>query len=256
MALVSTIQFVATLQSSATEFREKHGFEVTVPQCKPLSPGEILGCTSPPNLKDSADILIYLGDGRFHLESAMIANPTVRAYRYDPYSKVFSYESYDHQTMKSNRMKEIERAVECTQPSNTWGVILGTLGRQGNPRILDYLTTVLRARGVSVITLLLSEIFPDKLKLMTQVDVWIQIACPRLSIDWGLAFSRPLLTPYEASLALDQAPKFDIGDESSVYPMDFYSKDSLGPWTPNHVPPSCDQEEKGTCCGGNSKCRD
>jgi hypothetical protein len=32
---------------------------------KPLSPGEILGCTSPKMLE--SDSLIYLGDGRFHL---------------------------------------------------------------------------------------------------------------------------------------------------------------------------------------------
>ena len=28
---------------------------------------------------------------------------------------------------------------------------------------------------------------------------WIQIACPRLSIDWGYAFAKPLLSPYEVS---------------------------------------------------------
>ena len=38
--------------------------------------GEILGCTSP--TVGGADILIYLGDGRFHLESAMIANPNLK----------------------------------------------------------------------------------------------------------------------------------------------------------------------------------
>ena len=48
-------------------------------QAKPLSPGEILGCTSP-HMKDSHN-LVYLGDGRFHLESAMIANPHLNAYR-------------------------------------------------------------------------------------------------------------------------------------------------------------------------------
>ena len=74
----STIQFVATLQSVAREIREE-GMEVTVPQAKPLSPGEILGCTSP-SVKD-VDVMVYLGDGRFHLESAMIANPKLRAYR-------------------------------------------------------------------------------------------------------------------------------------------------------------------------------
>ena len=60
MVLVSTIQFVASLQTAARELKEKHGFtSITVPQAKPLSPGEILGCTSP-IIKD-ADILIYLG---------------------------------------------------------------------------------------------------------------------------------------------------------------------------------------------------
>ena len=32
----------------------------------------------------------------------------------------------------------------------------------------------------------------------------VQIACPRLSIDWGLAFTKPLLTTFEASVALDR----------------------------------------------------
>jgi diphthamide biosynthesis enzyme Dph1/Dph2-like protein len=60
MVFVSTIQFVASLQSAARELKEKHGFSfITVPQAKPLSPGEILGCTSP-IIKD-ADMLIYLG---------------------------------------------------------------------------------------------------------------------------------------------------------------------------------------------------
>ncbi len=31
--------------------------------------------------------MVYVGDGRFHLEAIMIANPALAAYRYDPYSK-------------------------------------------------------------------------------------------------------------------------------------------------------------------------
>ena len=86
LAIVGTIQFVATIHSVAKELREDHEFEVFVPQAKPLSPGEILGCTSPKIA--NSDILLYLGDGRFHLESAMIANPKLRAFRYDPYRYV------------------------------------------------------------------------------------------------------------------------------------------------------------------------
>ena len=234
MVFVSTIQFVASLQTAARELREKHGFSsITVPQAKPLSPGEILGCTAP-IIKD-ADLLIYLGDGRFHLESAMIANPSLKAYRYDPYSKVFSAESYDHALMKKNRIAEIKKANISMDKS--WGVILGTLGRQGNPKVLDFITEKLKRSGKSVFTILLSEIFPQKLKLMSSsVEAWVQIACPRLSIDWGLAFDKPLLTPYEAAFAIGEAKgNFCDKTENATYPMDFYAHDSQGPWTPNHV---------------------
>lgn len=78
LGLVSTVQFVATLHSVAKELKETYGFQVTIPQAKPLSAGEVLGCTSP-QIRD-VDYLIYLGDGRFHLESAMIANPKLKTY--------------------------------------------------------------------------------------------------------------------------------------------------------------------------------
>ena len=45
--------------------------EVAAAEARPLSPGEILGCTSPAMPTD-LDTLIYLGDGRFHLESIMV----------------------------------------------------------------------------------------------------------------------------------------------------------------------------------------
>jgi len=40
LALVSTIQFVATLHSVANDLREA-GYNVSIPQTKPLSPGEV-----------------------------------------------------------------------------------------------------------------------------------------------------------------------------------------------------------------------
>ena len=61
--------------------------QLVVPQSKPLSPGEVLGCTAPV-VAPGTDAIIFVADGRFHLEAIMIANPSVPAYRYDPYSKV------------------------------------------------------------------------------------------------------------------------------------------------------------------------
>ncbi|GAA5859586.1 hypothetical protein JCM8547_006152 [Rhodosporidiobolus lusitaniae] len=240
------------------EKRER--FEIVVPQVKPLSPGEILGCTAP-RLAPDVDALLYVGDGRFHLESIMIANPTVPAFRYDPYTKRLTRELYDHDEMRAVRAASVKTARESLsvrvkegEKKDAWAVVLGTLGRQGNLRVLKSVTKHLEAPPSSsstaltitsptpFIPILLSELSPAKLSLLTGVSTFVQTSCPRLSIDWGYAFSRPLLSPYEASLALSvpgargwkglEAGLANGAKGEEEYPMDFYADGSLGEWTP------------------------
>ncbi|KAF4619138.1 hypothetical protein D9613_005560 [Agrocybe pediades] len=280
LALVSTIQFVAALQrlkedlsvdlddpasggsgllgngvgeSSKQRFWTGK-YDTVVPRSKPLSPGEILGCTAP-RLSD-VDALIYLGDGRFHLESIMIANPDVPAFRYDPYSKKLTRERYDHREMQSIRDDAVQTARKSiSKLSNAsgvdqeetplWGVILGTLGRQGNLKQMQAITHQLQASQTPIpyIQILLSELSPAKLGLFNpHISTFIQTSCPRLSIDWGYAFEKPLLSPYETAVAVGKAPSWmskeegegtkrvrDVsGRDVGIYPMDFYEAGS--PW--------------------------
>ena len=222
IAMVGTIQFNATLHTIKSQL-ERAGFKVIIPQIAPLSKGEILGCTSPRLSTDNVDILLYLGDGRFHLESAMIHNPELPAYRYDPYSRKLTRETYDHNEMYTLR----RQAITSAKTAKKWGLILGSLGRQGNPHTMTLIEHHLKDQGIPFINLLLSEIFPAKLALMDDVNCWVQIACPRLSIDWGYAFPKPLLTPYEALVVLGVRNDWEASGEK-VYPMDFYGKNGLG----------------------------
>ena len=57
-----------------------------------------------------------------------------------------------------------------------------------------------------------------------EVDFFVQIACPRLSIDWSFGTPKPLLTPYELYALVD---KFDFNEG---YRMDYYSYNG-GPWS-------------------------
>ncbi|TBU32870.1 Diphthamide synthesis [Dichomitus squalens] len=250
-------------------------YDVSIPRSKPLSPGEILGCTAP-QLND-VDALLYLGDGRFHLESIMIANPTVPAFRYDPYSKKFTRERYDHVEMRTVRDEAVQIArrsiaayshsqsppeshlpsppltPEPTAASRSrsptpypsdgtpmWGVILGTLGRQGSFKQLRAITQQLAGAPTPIpyMPILLSELSPAKLALFSQhIAAFVQTSCPRLSIDWGYAFERPLLSPYETAVAVGKAVGWMADGEGDAreraksggtYPMDFYSAGS--PW--------------------------
>ncbi|KAJ4472253.1 diphthamide synthesis protein [Lentinula aciculospora] len=325
LALVSTIQFVAALQrlkedlsvaytpassTSATPLWTS-AYEASIARSKPLSPGEILGCTAP-RLNEEVDAIVYLGDGRFHLEAIMIANPSVPAFRYDPYSKKLTRERYGHKEMRSVRRDAIEGAkksigwIEAAGLSTTvktmdlppteneesnsplWGVILGTLGRQGSFKQLQAITNQLRESHTPIpyMPILLSELSPAKLALFNagrqlssfasekssshevqqysklrsvphpRISTFIQTSCPRLSIDWGYAFERPLLSPYECAVVMGSGKNtewFGTGAEASMlegaegmnskknmgdpedahYPMDFYAAGS--PWALSRI---------------------
>ncbi|XP_071730537.1 uncharacterized protein [Rutidosis leptorrhynchoides] len=205
--IAGTIQFATAIRAVKSEL-EVLGFKVLIPQSKPLSAGEVLGCTAPSLSlsqfdKDREVVLVFVADGRFHLEAFMIANPKIKAFRYDPYIGSLFLEEYDHKGMKENRMN----AILKSRTAKNWGIVLGTLGRQGNPRILDRLEKKMGEKGLSWTIVLMSELSPTRIALFgDSVDAWIQIACPRLSIDWGDAFVTPLLTPFEAEIALGDLP--------------------------------------------------
>jgi 2-(3-amino-3-carboxypropyl)histidine synthase len=233
VAIAGTVQFIKSIHAAMNDLEAFFGNEgkVIVPQEKPLSKGEILGCTAP-KLDRDIEVIVFLSDGRFHLEALMIQNPGVkRVYKYDPYSKKITLEEYAHKEMMSIR----EDAIEVAKKAKRFGLILGTLGRQGNPDILKRLEAKFKEKNLDYICVLLSEILPQKLSLFQDIDAWIQIACPRLSIDWGYAYPKPLLTPYEAFVCLDHI------SWQSVYPMDNYARDG-GEWS-NYYKSSKDSAE-------------
>ena len=185
----------------------------------------------------------------------MIANPTVPAFRYDPYSKKFTRERYNHTEMRTVRNDAVQAArrsiadfaaspdttVTLTkQPSEPplWGVVLGTLGRQGSFKQLQAITHQLSSSRTQIpyMPILLSELSPAKLALFSpHISTFVQTSCPRLSIDWGYAFEKPLLTPYETAVAvgkavgwMEEAKADGRQKDGGVYPMDFYAAGS--PW--------------------------
>lgn len=265
IVLAGTIQFGTAIRVAKPEL-EKLGFRVLVPQSKPLSAGEVLGCTAPTIVgkeigEIGENVLVFVADGRFHLEAFMIANPGVKAFRYDPYMGKLFLEEYDHKGMKECRRNAILKAREA----KNWGIVLGTLGRQGNPRILDRLEKKMTEKGLDWTVVLMSELSPARIELFgDSVDAWIQIACPRLSIDWGDAFVKPLLNPFEAEIALGDLPgwwerkemnsdcnegvgcknnesccgsnctgKKEEGKTVADYPMDYYAQDG-GEWNSSY----------------------
>jgi 2-(3-amino-3-carboxypropyl)histidine synthase len=152
--------------------------------------------------------------------------------------------------MKKLRYDAIQYA---SKHATVFGIILGTLGRQGNPAIVRRIQEAVQLAQRKSFVVLLSEITPQKLQLLSSsfqkddrnILCWVQVACPRLSVDWGHTFHSDesdgesgrrneenptiLLNPYELFVCLEQEEW-----HSETYPMDYYST-SGGPWTNYHV---------------------
>ena len=256
IALAGTIQFASAIGKVRETLRPFYEcFDVG--RTKPLSPGEVLGCTAPSlgdgevmgarsgdsmgeEGKKAHDAIVFVADGRFHLEAMMIANPNVPAYRYDPYERFLTREYYDHVGMQNVRKSMILRAKKAKK----FGLILGTLGRQGNPAVLARLERLFESRNKETVVFLISEISPERIASLSEnggIDAFVQVACPRLSIDWGEAFIVPVLTPYEAYICLEGAEAWDDVNtvlsegkyekkEVPSYPMKYYADDG-GEWT-------------------------
>mmetsp|Transcript_12598 Transcript_12598/g.16200 ORF Transcript_12598/g.16200 Transcript_12598/m.16200 type:complete len:130 (-) Transcript_12598:13-402(-) len=93
--LLGIVQFNTTLvRLKHLLVTEKCFTDVTIPMERPRASGEVLGCTSPdislpaegalgePGVAGS---VIFVGDGRFHIESCMIRNSHLRFFQYDPF---------------------------------------------------------------------------------------------------------------------------------------------------------------------------
>ncbi|ELQ76902.1 Diphthamide biosynthesis protein [Trachipleistophora hominis] len=206
------ITVLGTVQYRHIVYKLNKMFNLPSYQVKPLSTGEVLGCTSP---KLKTTTVIFISDGRFHLESLMIANPTAQFYRYCPFNKRMYREHYDHERMYAVRAQQRGAFLRAQRV----GIINGTLGAQGNSRIVRNVHDALVRMGKEVYVFNMEEVKESNLRFAF-VEGYVQVCCPRLSIDWGHLYGTFMLCAYEVF-------------NEKIQAMDFYSKEEVQPWN-NH----------------------
>src|SRR5699024_1726442 len=110
---------------------------------------EILGCTAPFLDEHQVNTLVFVADGRFHLEALMIANPDLPAYKYNPYNKEMTREYYSYDDMICQRTSAVQKMQQIIHNGEPIGIVLGTLGQQGNFQVLDTLKSLITSVSTS-----------------------------------------------------------------------------------------------------------
>jgi len=210
LALVSTAQYCSRLAETRKYIEENSSLRVYTPHFAPLNEYELLGCTCK-QLPEDVSAVVSVADGEFHLEAAAIANPTLPVYRLDPNLMALEPSAYQAAEKIEYRREAVLEAIARSRvilsrldsqgnDADRVGIVFGTMGRQGSERLLATLRRTMKGLSLPYLVIGLSEVLPNLL-FPFKVAYWIQLACPRLSFDWGEDYRKEgllVLNAYEA----------------------------------------------------------
>jgi len=163
--------------------------------------GQVTGCdySNVKIVSKEVEAFLFIGGGKFHAIGIAVATakPTIVA---DPYEKrAFSVDEEAARVIKKRwvSIHEAEQAGEI-------GIIIGLkIGQKRIHQALEIKNQV-EGAGRKAVLLGLREVTPEALLQFPTIDAFVNTACPRIVLDDAEEFSKPLLTPEEALVAVGE----------------------------------------------------
>src|SRR5437867_2812643 len=92
--------------------------------------------------------------------------------------------------------------VDQARRASTFGIIVSTKPGQSNPQIALSILKQVEEAGKKAVILYADEVVPQKLLDFTDIDVFVDTACPRLALDDPERFPKPIITRDEIMVAV------------------------------------------------------
>jgi 2-(3-amino-3-carboxypropyl)histidine synthase len=199
VGLATTIQHLHKLPE-ATRFLETRGFSVQTPGRGPWAheTGQVLGCDYFGLRRIQSQVASFLIIGSyFHgLGAALsVEKSTILA---DPYDRTVKILDQDRDRLVRQRYAMVDKA----RRANTFGIIVSTKPGQSNPQIALSILKQVEEAGKKAVVLYADEVLPQKLLDFTDIDVFVDTACPRLALDDPERFPKPIITRDEIMVAV------------------------------------------------------
>jgi 2-(3-amino-3-carboxypropyl)histidine synthase len=176
------------------EVFEEFGYQVIIGRGKgQLNDAQVFGCEFYPayNVQNQVDAYIFLGQSAFHSASVAISTekPT---YMLDPY-----FENYSDVTGIAEQLqKKATLLIYKALDAEMIGIIIGLKeGQFAHIKALE-LKKSFEELGKKVQLIALTDITEDRIQIFKGIDAFVQVACPRISIDNH--FKKPMLSVPQA----------------------------------------------------------
>lgn len=147
--------------------------------------------------------ILYVGGESLALTNLMLTSgPACQVVSYDPATRSTRVE-----TGRTNRLLMRRYAlIQAARDASVIGLLVGTLGVHSYLPLLAHLRKILRSRRSArkVYTVSVGKLNPAKLANFQEVECWVLVACPENTLVESKEFYKPIVTPYEMELALDE----------------------------------------------------
>ncbi len=199
IGLATTVQHLHTLPDVEKLLSTK-GFMVEVPGRGPWAheTGQVLGCDyfGLRRIQQDVDSFLVVGSYFHGLGAALsVEKRTVLADPYDGSTRILDN---DRDRIVRQRFAMIEKARNATR----FGIIVSTKPGQCNPQVALSILQQLEGKGKSGVLLYADEVVPEKLMDFADIEVFVDMACPRLALDDPERFPKPILTRDEIMVAV------------------------------------------------------
>jgi len=200
IGLATTVQHVHQLKEAKKILEEAKKIVIIGPARGRIKyNGQILGCdfTTIKSISSQVDAFVFIGGGDFHPLGIALATskPVVVA---DPYtSKARAIED-----LKSKILRQRWALISKAKEMKNFGVLLGVKIGQKNCQTATSIKNQLLKAGKEAVILSVREITPEVLMAFTNIEAFVDTACPRVAIDDTARFQKPILIPEEVQVML------------------------------------------------------
>lgn len=161
--------------------------------------GQILGCDYSTTLSvaSSVDAFLVIASGDFHALGVSLSSGK-RVIVVDPYQQ----SARDATRAVDKTLRQRYAAILKFKEARKIGVIVGLKSGQMNLALARQLRTLLKESGKTCTLVASMELVPESLESFTDLDGFVEVACPRISVDDRARYHKPMLNPEETLIAI------------------------------------------------------
>jgi 2-(3-amino-3-carboxypropyl)histidine synthase len=170
--------------------------------------GQILGCDygSALSISKNVEAFLVIAGGDFHVLGVALSSGK-KTIVIDPYLQT----ARDATPLVNKILRQRWATISKFKEAERIGVIVGTKSGQMDLALAARLRSLLEDSGKSCTMIASLELRPESIESFTDLDGFVEVACPRISLDDRGSYRKPILNPDEALIAIGRKSWEDYG---------------------------------------------